>query len=141
MVRNPRPQVKTSVHSHRDQAPRSERPRRGEALNVKPFGSSLDPPGPDRLPVGSLGAANEWMALGLAMILLLSAGVPAAGLAGPPPGSGPEPATAQARGHAAVEAFFHSQDPFIRQTVLPNIEKHRKSDCTLEFVDGTGAAI
>jgi Glycosyl hydrolase family 10 len=48
---------------------------------------------------------------------------------------------AESTGHAAVEAFFGSQDPFVRQTVLPNIEKHRQSDCTLQFVDGTGAAI
>ncbi|MHB8898407.1 MAG: endo-1,4-beta-xylanase [Thermoguttaceae bacterium] len=42
-------------------------------------------------------------------------------------------------GHAAVEAFFNSPDPFVRQTVLPNIEKNRKSDCTLELVDAQGA--
>ena len=41
----------------------------------------------------------------------------------------------------AVESFFASQDPFVRQTVLPNIEKHRKSDCTLQFVDKAGAAV
>lgn len=41
----------------------------------------------------------------------------------------------------AVESFFASQDPFVRQTVLPNIEKHRQSDCTLAFVDDKGAAV
>ncbi len=40
--------------------------------------------------------------------------------------------------HPAVEAFFNSQDPFVKETVIPNIEKNRKSDFTLRFADGKG---
>ena len=29
--------------------------------------------------------------------------------------------------HPAVDSFFSSEDLFIQNTVLPNIEKHRKS--------------
>jgi endo-1,4-beta-xylanase len=38
----------------------------------------------------------------------------------------------------AVEAVFHSKDPFIQQVVIPNIEKNRKSDYTLRFTDERG---
>lgn len=50
-------------------------------------------------------------------------------------------AWAEPTAYDAVEAFFQSPDPFVRETVLPNIEKHRKSDCVLEFVDAAGAAL
>jgi endo-1,4-beta-xylanase len=43
--------------------------------------------------------------------------------------------------HPAVEAFFNSPDPFIQQTVIPNIEKHRKSDFTLRFADAKGKTL
>ena len=33
--------------------------------------------------------------------------------------------------HPAVEAFFNSNDPFIRETILPNVEQHRKADAVL----------
>ena len=47
------------------------------------------------------------------------------------------PAAVQAESgdHEAVDKFFDGKDPFVQQTVLPNIEKHRKSDITLRFVD------
>lgn len=35
--------------------------------------------------------------------------------------------------HPAVEDFFNSSDPFIQQKVLPNVEKHRKTDACLRF--------
>jgi hypothetical protein len=36
--------------------------------------------------------------------------------------------------HAAVDKFFNSTDPFITTTILPNIEKNRKSDVTVKVV-------
>ncbi len=47
-------------------------------------------------------------------------------------------ATGEERVHPAVNAFFHSEDPFIQETVLPNIEKYRKSDATVVLQDGAG---
>jgi endo-1,4-beta-xylanase len=41
----------------------------------------------------------------------------------------------------AVDAFFNSKDPFIQETVIPNIEKNRKSDFVLRFVDANGKAL
>ena len=43
--------------------------------------------------------------------------------------------------HPAVEAFFRSKDPFIQKTVLPNIEKYRKSNITLVLQDSTGVPL
>ena len=37
-----------------------------------------------------------------------------------------------------VDAFFNSKDAFIQGTVIPNIEKNRKSDATLSFTDEAG---
>ena len=37
-----------------------------------------------------------------------------------------------------VDAFFNSKDAFIQGTVIPNIEKNRKSDATLTFTDEAG---
>jgi hypothetical protein len=36
--------------------------------------------------------------------------------------------------NAAVTKLFNSTDPFIRSTVLPNIERYRKSDATVKVV-------
>ena len=41
----------------------------------------------------------------------------------------------------AVEAFFASPDPFVRETVLPNIERHRKADAELTIVDRAGRPV
>jgi len=35
-----------------------------------------------------------------------------------------------------VKAFFESEDPFVRDVVLPNIDKHRKGDLTLSLSSG-----
>ena len=43
--------------------------------------------------------------------------------------------------HKAVESFFNSNDSFVKETVIPNIEKNRKSDFTLRFVDGKGKVL
>lgn len=40
--------------------------------------------------------------------------------------------------HPAVEAFFNSTDPFVQGTVIPNIEKNRKSDARIAFTDKDG---
>lgn len=37
-----------------------------------------------------------------------------------------------------VESFFASSDPFVRETVLPNIERHRKADAAVIVVDEAG---
>ena len=50
-------------------------------------------------------------------------------------------ATAEEPLHPAVEAFFRSEDAFIQSTVLPNIEKHRKSNITLVLQDSTGVPL
>ena len=34
-----------------------------------------------------------------------------------------------------VESFFASPDPVVRETVLPNIERHRKADAEVVVVD------
>lgn len=41
--------------------------------------------------------------------------------------------------HKAVDKFFNSSDPFIKGTVIPNIEKNRMGDFSITFknVDGT----
>jgi GH35 family endo-1,4-beta-xylanase len=43
--------------------------------------------------------------------------------------------------HPAVTAFFESQDPFVQQVVLPNIEANRKSDAVLKVVTADGQPI
>jgi hypothetical protein len=48
---------------------------------------------------------------------------------------------AEPRDHEAVEALLNSKDPFVERTVIPNIEKHRKSDFTLRLVDAQGRAV
>jgi GH35 family endo-1,4-beta-xylanase len=53
----------------------------------------------------------------------------------------PVVALAETRYHEAVDEFFNSKDPFIQKTVIPNIEKYRKGDFTLRFVDGKGKAL
>ncbi|MFM7207871.1 MAG: endo-1,4-beta-xylanase [Planctomycetaceae bacterium] len=63
-----------------------------------------------------------------AFLMLVGLAVPAAALAEPPL-------------HPAVEAFFASSDPVVRETVLPGIERHRKADATLEVVDGAGRPV
>lgn len=40
--------------------------------------------------------------------------------------------------HPAVASFFESEDPFVRQVVLPNIEANRKCDAVLRIVDPDG---
>ncbi len=37
-----------------------------------------------------------------------------------------------------VEAFFNSDDAFIKETILPNIERHRKADARLRFLSSKG---
>jgi len=43
--------------------------------------------------------------------------------------------------HAAVESFLASPDPFIRETVLPAIQRHRTAECTVEVVDAAGVPV
>jgi hypothetical protein len=50
-------------------------------------------------------------------------------------------ATAEEPLHPAVEAFFRSQDPFIKETVLPNLEKNRQSEVTLVLRDPAGVPV
>jgi len=38
----------------------------------------------------------------------------------------------------AVNSFFNSTDPFIKNTVLPNIDKYRKSDATVKVITADG---
>src|SRR5687768_1316172 len=40
--------------------------------------------------------------------------------------------------HPAVDAFFSNPDPFIQGTVIPNIEKNRKSEARIAFTDADG---
>ena len=40
--------------------------------------------------------------------------------------------------HPAVNAFFESEDPFVREVVIPNIEANRKSDAELQVVTADG---
>jgi len=40
--------------------------------------------------------------------------------------------------HAAVDKFFNSTDPFVQTTVLPNIDKNRKSDATVKVITANG---
>lgn len=47
-------------------------------------------------------------------------------------------AACAAKADPAVDAFFDSPDLFIQNTVLPNIEKNRKCDVALKFVDAAG---
>jgi hypothetical protein len=44
----------------------------------------------------------------------------------------------QATFHDAVNKLFGSTDPFIKNTVLPNIDKYRKSDATVKIVTADG---
>jgi hypothetical protein len=58
-------------------------------------------------------------------------------------GSSPkQPIRPQTTFHAAVTKFFGSTDAFVQGTVLPNIDKNRKSDATVKLVtpDGRAAA-
>lgn len=43
--------------------------------------------------------------------------------------------------HPAVEAFFASSDPVVRETVLPGIERHRRADAVLTVVDDAGRPV
>jgi len=40
--------------------------------------------------------------------------------------------------HPAVEAFFDSKDPFVQQTVIPNIDRHNRGDARLQIVSPSG---
>lgn len=54
-----------------------------------------------------------------------------------------EPAaeTAKPAFHPAVTAFFESDDPFVQEVVLPNIEKNRKADVVVTVVDAEGRPV
>jgi hypothetical protein len=40
-----------------------------------------------------------------------------------------------------VSSFFNSDDPFIQETVLPNIERYRKSDATVTLLSADGEPV
>ncbi|HEX9295558.1 MAG TPA: endo-1,4-beta-xylanase [Polyangiaceae bacterium] len=44
----------------------------------------------------------------------------------------------EAAAHDSVNRFFDSTDPFIKNTVLANIEKYRKSDATVKVITADG---
>lgn len=50
-------------------------------------------------------------------------------------------AAQDAKYHWAVEKLYNSSDRFIRDTVLPNIEKHRKSPARLRLLDEGGKPV
>jgi hypothetical protein len=52
--------------------------------------------------------------------------------------SAKKPIRPQTTFHAAVTKFFSSTDAFVQNTVLPNIEKNRKSDATVKLVTPDG---
>jgi endo-1,4-beta-xylanase len=43
--------------------------------------------------------------------------------------------------HRTVEAFFDSDSPFIQETVLPNVERHRKADARLLLQASDGQSL
>src|SRR5262249_58138400 len=49
-----------------------------------------------------------------------------------------KPIRPQTTFHAAVTKFFDSTDAFVQNTVLPNIDKNRKSDATVKLVTPDG---
>jgi len=40
--------------------------------------------------------------------------------------------------HPAVEAFFGSDDPFIQETVIPNIDRYNRGDAELQILSSKG---
>jgi hypothetical protein len=63
------------------------------------------------------------------------------GMCRPAMGSSPkQPIRPQTTFHAAVTKFFGSTDSFVQGTVLPNIDKNRKSDATVKLVTPDGRA-
>ena len=49
--------------------------------------------------------------------------------------------TAERQAHPAVEAFLASSDPFVQETVLPAIARHRKAAGVIEVVDEAGVPV